>query len=67
MTIVAEGAEKPDEVEILRGFNCDTVQGYVFSRPTPAAEALAFAHRLDAKQPAHRPNQDAAVPRAAVA
>ncbi len=47
MTIVAEGAEKPDEVEILRGFSCDIVQGYVFARPTPAAEALAFARDLD--------------------
>ena len=47
MTIVAEGAEKPGELEILRGFNCDIVQGYVFARPTPAAEALAFARDLD--------------------
>jgi EAL domain len=29
MTIVAEGAEKPGELEILRRFNCDIVQGYV--------------------------------------
>jgi len=47
MTIVAEGAEKPGELEILRGFNCDIVQGYVFARPTPAAAALAFARDLD--------------------
>ena len=32
MTIVAEGAEKLDEVEILRGFNCDIVQGFIFAR-----------------------------------
>ena len=49
MTIVAEGAEKIDEVEILRRFECDTVQGYVFARPAPAAEALAFARDLDAQ------------------
>jgi diguanylate cyclase (GGDEF)-like protein/PAS domain S-box-containing protein len=47
MTIVAEGAEKPDEIEILRGFNCDIVQGFIFARPSIAAEALAFAHKLD--------------------
>jgi diguanylate cyclase (GGDEF)-like protein len=73
MTIVAEGAEKLGEVEILRGFNCDIVQGFVYSRPTLAADALAFAHLLDAKASgapsiaASRPNQDAAPPRAAVA
>ncbi len=47
MTIVAEGAEKPDEVKILRGFNCDIVQGFVFARPSIAADALAFAHKLE--------------------
>lgn len=47
MTIVAEGAEKPEEVDILRGFSCDIVQGYVFARPTPAAAALAFARDFD--------------------
>ncbi|MES2195649.1 MAG: EAL domain-containing protein [Pseudomonadota bacterium] len=47
MTIVAEGAEKPDEVEILRGFNCDIVQGFVFARPSIAADALAFAQKLE--------------------
>ena len=49
MTIVAEGAETPEEVEILRGFNCDVIQGYVFARPTPASQALAFARDPGAK------------------
>jgi diguanylate cyclase (GGDEF)-like protein len=49
MQIVMEGVENPDEVEILRGFNCDVIQGYVFARPTPAPQALAFARDLDAK------------------
>ena len=49
MLIVMEGVENPDEVEILRAFNCDVVQGYVFSRPAVAAQALAFARDLDAK------------------
>jgi diguanylate cyclase (GGDEF)-like protein len=47
MLIVMEGVENPEEVEILRGFNCDVIQGYVFARPTPAPQALAFARGLD--------------------
>jgi predicted signal transduction protein with EAL and GGDEF domain len=49
MQIVMEGVENPEEVEILRGFNCDVIQGYVFARPTLAPQALAFARDLDAK------------------
>jgi diguanylate cyclase (GGDEF)-like protein/PAS domain S-box-containing protein len=71
MTIVAEGAEKPDEIEILREFSCDIVQGYVFARPTPAAEALAFAHKLEGNPagalPAPRLDADTGLPHAAVA
>jgi diguanylate cyclase (GGDEF)-like protein/PAS domain S-box-containing protein len=71
MTIVAEGAEKLDEIEILRGFSCDIVQGYVFARPTPAAEALAFANKLDGNPagalPAPRLDADTGLPHAAVA
>jgi EAL domain-containing protein (putative c-di-GMP-specific phosphodiesterase class I) len=49
MQIVMEGVENPEEVEILRGFNCDVIQGYVFARPTPAPQALGFARDLAAK------------------
>ena len=49
MLIVMEGVENPDEVEILRGFNCDVIQGYVFARPTPASQAIAFARDPGAK------------------
>jgi diguanylate cyclase (GGDEF)-like protein len=49
MLIVMEGVENPEEVEILRGFNCDIIQGFVFARPTAAAQALGFARDLDAR------------------
>jgi diguanylate cyclase (GGDEF)-like protein/PAS domain S-box-containing protein len=49
MTIVMEGVEQHEEVEILRGFNCDIIQGYVFARPTVAAQALAFAKSVGAE------------------
>ncbi len=48
MTVIAEGAEMPEEVDILRSFNCDCVQGFVFARPCIAAEAITFAHGRDA-------------------
>jgi EAL domain-containing protein (putative c-di-GMP-specific phosphodiesterase class I) len=50
MTAQGEGAEKHEQVAILREFGCDLVQGYVFARPTPAAEALAYARRCEASQ-----------------
>ncbi len=71
MTIVAEGAEKQGEVEILRDFSCDIVQGFVFARPTLAAEALAFAHKLEGNPagalPAPRLDTNTGLPHSAVA
>ena len=32
---VAEGIERPEQVEFLRAIGCDAVQGYIFSRPVP--------------------------------
>jgi diguanylate cyclase (GGDEF)-like protein len=47
MTVVAEGAEKVAEVEILRSFRCDMVQGYVYARPMIGSDAIAFARSQD--------------------
>ncbi len=37
---VAEGVENKDQLEILRELGCNHAQGYYFSRPVPANEAL---------------------------
>jgi len=37
---VAEGVEQPHQAEFLRHAGCDTVQGYHFGRPMPAAQLL---------------------------
>jgi diguanylate cyclase (GGDEF)-like protein len=37
MAIVAEGVENEHQVELLRSFACDQLQGYLFSKPLPAA------------------------------
>lgn len=61
MTIVAEGAEKLAELEILRGFRCDMVQGYVYARPMTGSEAIAFARSKDREAGADRGMVQAAV------
>ena len=38
--IVAEGAETEEEVNLLRSWGVDMVQGYYFSRPLPEKELL---------------------------
>jgi diguanylate cyclase (GGDEF)-like protein/PAS domain S-box-containing protein len=59
MSVVAEGAEKWEEVTLLRGFGCDEVQGYVFARPEIAETALAFANEFDSAAVAKPENKPA--------
>jgi diguanylate cyclase (GGDEF)-like protein len=47
MTTTAEGVETEQQQELLRALGCSEMQGYLFSRPKPAAEIrqLMFTHR----------------------
>lgn len=38
LVTVAEGVETPEQLAKLRHYQCDLIQGYLFSRPVPEAE-----------------------------
>jgi diguanylate cyclase (GGDEF)-like protein len=54
MIVVAEGVEEPEEFALLSSLSCDQVQGYLFARPAPCNDAIAFAaaHRVRQKRAA---------------
>jgi EAL domain-containing protein (putative c-di-GMP-specific phosphodiesterase class I) len=41
MGVVAEGVELAEQLILLRGMNCDSIQGFYFARPTPAEQIPA--------------------------
>jgi len=45
LTVVAEGVETEEQLGQLREYGCDEVQGYLFSRPVPAADATDLLRR----------------------
>ena len=42
MRVIAEGVETPEQLEILRLYDCDGAQGYLFSRALPPAELVSW-------------------------
>ena len=42
ITVVAEGVETREQLELLREFGADEIQGYFFSQPVPVAECEPF-------------------------
>jgi EAL domain-containing protein (putative c-di-GMP-specific phosphodiesterase class I) len=39
---VAEGVETAEQLDLLRSFGCNQVQGYLISRPLPLSELIAY-------------------------
>jgi len=39
LVVVAEGVETQEQLEQLRKYNCDEIQGYIFSKPVLSSEA----------------------------
>ncbi|EPN57209.1 GGDEF domain/EAL domain protein, partial [Pseudomonas syringae pv. actinidiae ICMP 19079] len=49
LEVVAEGVETTGQLELLRSFGCNQVQGYLISRPLPMEQLLTYL-RLEASQ-----------------
>jgi EAL domain-containing protein (putative c-di-GMP-specific phosphodiesterase class I) len=47
LSVLAEGVERFEEVEILRSLGCQTFQGYYFSRPLDAGDFLVTINDPD--------------------
>jgi diguanylate cyclase (GGDEF)-like protein len=45
--VVAEGVETVDVLERLAGYGCDVVQGFLISRPVPAAQLVTWLRARD--------------------
>jgi EAL domain-containing protein (putative c-di-GMP-specific phosphodiesterase class I) len=56
---VAEGVESTDAWDMLKDFGCEEAQGYLLSRPIPAAQFTAWLARQQVRQIDHG---DAVVP-----
>jgi EAL domain-containing protein (putative c-di-GMP-specific phosphodiesterase class I) len=47
LRVVAEGIEQPEAWNLLRRLGCDYAQGYLISRPIPAADVPAFVKQAN--------------------
>jgi EAL domain-containing protein (putative c-di-GMP-specific phosphodiesterase class I) len=48
LSVIAEGAETPEQMALLREMECDSVQGYFLSPPVAPADFEAFLESFDA-------------------
>ncbi|SNT00792.1 PAS domain S-box-containing protein/diguanylate cyclase (GGDEF) domain-containing protein [Noviherbaspirillum humi] len=55
-SVIAEGAETEQQVDFLRDHDCDSIQGYYFSKPLSAEEfgALVAIHNAPAREARQR-------------
>jgi len=49
LSVIAEGVENDGALTLLRRYQCDMVQGYLFSAPLRSAELVAWCRQHDAR------------------
>ncbi len=52
--VVAEGVETQDQLNMLKKYECDEIQGYFFSRPLPADDSTKFMIEHIRKSEGHK-------------
>lgn len=63
LTVVAEGVERREEWDVLRGLNCEGAQGFLITRPLPASAVPAWFERWSQQPPVSLQTTSAPVPR----
>lgn len=56
VTVVAEGIETQEQLDLLRELGCDLGQGYLISRPCPVEEAERLLRETSASKPWQSPS-----------
>ncbi|EKJ85067.1 cyclic diguanylate phosphodiesterase (EAL) domain protein [Leptospira meyeri serovar Hardjo str. Went 5] len=49
-SVVAEGVEEFEQLELLKSYECDKIQGYWLSKPIGNDEVVPFIHEFYSKQ-----------------
>lgn len=57
VTVVAEGIETREQLDLFRGLGCRLVQGYYFSKPVPASEMTALLKTSWTQALVHEPER----------
>lgn len=47
VVVISEGVEKEEQLRILKKYGCDTIQGYLFSKPLSEEDTVKFINKLD--------------------